>query len=124
MTKKKLFVIFSSETTLILIHLSHGTKFDPKSPKFKVSHLARGGGLTPNETLSHSNGKFVFDHGPYRNLPLLIAPSMVLPSLLINIEVSIESNQKEHRRLLDIFLLGLFKNSNKSDLCFHINSGS
>ena len=24
-----------------------------------------GGGLTPNETLSHSNGKFVFDHGPY-----------------------------------------------------------
>ena len=23
-----------------------------------------GGGLTPNETLSHSNGKFVFDHGP------------------------------------------------------------
>ena len=65
MTKKKLFVIFSSETTLILIHLSHGTKFDPKSPKFKVSHLARGGGLNPNETLSHSNGKFVFDHGPY-----------------------------------------------------------
>ena len=25
-----------------------------------------GGGLTPNETLSLSNGKFVFDHGPYR----------------------------------------------------------
>ena len=24
-----------------------------------------GGGLDPNETLSHSNGKFVFDHGPY-----------------------------------------------------------
>ena len=24
-----------------------------------------GGGLNPNETLSHSNGKFVFDHGPY-----------------------------------------------------------
>ena len=23
-----------------------------------------GGGLNPNETLSHSNGKFVFDHGP------------------------------------------------------------
>ena len=23
-----------------------------------------GGGLTPNETLSHSNGKFIFDHGP------------------------------------------------------------
>ena len=23
-----------------------------------------GGGLTPNETLSLSNGKFVFDHGP------------------------------------------------------------
>ena len=30
-----------------------------------MSHSARGGGLTPNETLSHSNGKFVFDHGPY-----------------------------------------------------------
>ena len=59
MTKKKLLVIFSSETTLILINLSHGTKFDPISPKFKVSHSARGG-----ETLSHSNGKFVFDHGP------------------------------------------------------------
>ena len=27
-----------------------------------------GGGLTPNETLSHSNGKFVFDHGPKRSL--------------------------------------------------------
>ena len=26
-----------------------------------------GGGLTPNEILSHSNGKFVFDHGPYFN---------------------------------------------------------
>ena len=26
--------------------------------------LVGGGGLTPNETLSHSNGKFVFDHGP------------------------------------------------------------
>ena len=26
-----------------------------------------GGGLTPNETLSHSNGKFVFDHGPKEN---------------------------------------------------------
>ena len=26
-----------------------------------------GGGLTPNETLSHSNGKFVFDHGPNPN---------------------------------------------------------
>ena len=50
--------------TFILIHLSHGTKFDPKSPKFKVSHSARGGGLNPNETLSHSNGKFVFDHAP------------------------------------------------------------
>jgi len=25
-----------------------------------------GGGLTPNETLSLSNGKFVFDHGPYK----------------------------------------------------------
>ena len=23
-----------------------------------------GEGLNPNETLSHSNGKFVFDHGP------------------------------------------------------------
>ena len=23
-----------------------------------------GGDLNPNETLSHSNGKFVFDHGP------------------------------------------------------------
>ena len=68
MTEKKLFVIFSSETTLILIHLSHGTKFDPKSPKFNLSHLARGGGgLNPNETLSHSNGKFVFDHGPNWN---------------------------------------------------------
>ena len=65
MTKKKLFVIFSSETTLILIHLSHGKRFDTKRPVFKVSHSARGGGLTPNETLSHSNGKFVFDHGPY-----------------------------------------------------------
>ena len=64
MTKKKLFVIFSSETTLILIHLSHGKRFDTKRPVFKVSHSARGGGLTPNETLSHSNGKFVFDHGP------------------------------------------------------------
>ena len=64
MTKKKLFVIFSSETTLILIHLSHGKRFDTKRPVFKVSHLARGGGLTPNETLSLSNGKFVFDHGP------------------------------------------------------------
>ena len=30
-----------------------------------MSHSARGGGrLNPNETLSHSNGKFVFDHGP------------------------------------------------------------
>ena len=29
-----------------------------------MSHSARGGGLTPNETLSLSNGKFVFDHGP------------------------------------------------------------
>ena len=64
MTKKKLFVIFSSETTLILIHLSHGKRFDTEMPVFKVSHLARGGGLNPNETLSHSNGKFVFDHGP------------------------------------------------------------
>ena len=64
MTKKKLFVIFSSETTLILIHLSHGKRFDTKRPVFKVSHSARGGGLTPNETLSLSNGKFVFDHGP------------------------------------------------------------
>ena len=27
-----------------------------------------GGGLTPNETLSHLNGKFVFDHGPYLGL--------------------------------------------------------
>ena len=36
-----------------------------KSPKFKVSHSARGGRLNPNETLSNSNGKFVFDHGPY-----------------------------------------------------------
>ena len=26
-----------------------------------------GGGLTPNETLSHSNGKFVIDHGPNSN---------------------------------------------------------
>ena len=25
--------------------ISHGTKFDPKSPKFKVSHSARGGGV-------------------------------------------------------------------------------
>ena len=28
-----------------------------------------GGGLNPNETLSHSNGKFVFDHGPKRTNP-------------------------------------------------------
>ena len=63
--EKKLFVIFSSETTLILIHLSHGTKFDPTSPK--VIRLG-GGGLNPNETLSHLNGKFVFDHGPYGTL--------------------------------------------------------
>jgi len=46
----------SSETTLILIYLSHGTKIDPKSPVFKVSH--------PKWTLSHSYGNFVFDHGP------------------------------------------------------------
>ena len=25
--------------------ISHGTKFDPKSPKFKVFHLARGGSV-------------------------------------------------------------------------------
>ena len=68
MAKKTLFVIFSSETTLILIYLSHGTKIDPKSPVFKVSHSARGGGgLDPNETMSHSYGNFVFDHGPLAN---------------------------------------------------------
>ena len=53
-----------------MIHLTHRTKFDPKSAVFKVSHLRGGrvsrvqGGLNPNETLSHSNGKFVFDHVP------------------------------------------------------------
>ena len=73
MTKKKLFVIFSSETTLILIPLSHGKRFDTKRPVFKVSHSARGGGLTPNETLSHSNGKFVFDHGPSNARKLAIS---------------------------------------------------
>ena len=31
----------------------------------------------------------------YEDLPLLIAPSVMLPSLLIKIEVSLESNQKE-----------------------------
>ena len=36
-----------------------------------MSHLARGGGgLTPNETLSLSNGKFVFDHGPKIDMQL------------------------------------------------------
>ena len=48
-----------------MIHLPHRTKFDPKSSVFKVSHSRGGwGGLNLNETLSHSNGKFVFDHGP------------------------------------------------------------
>ena len=46
------FLSFFSETTLILIHLSHGTKFDPKSPKFKVSHLARGGFKPQWDTVS------------------------------------------------------------------------
>ena len=43
LTMKKLFVIFSSETTLILIHPSHGKRFDTEMPVFKVSHSARGG---------------------------------------------------------------------------------
>ena len=64
MIMNTLFPILSSETTLILIHLSHGTNSNQISPKFKVSHSTRGGGLNPNETLSLSNGKFVFDHGP------------------------------------------------------------
>ena len=64
MAKKTLFVIFSSESTLILIYLSHGTKIDPKSSIFEVSLSARGG-LNPKWTMSHSYGNFVFDHGPY-----------------------------------------------------------
>ena len=40
-----------------------------------------GGGLTPNETLSLSNGKFVFDHGPYKGPKvwmLLIAENILV----------------------------------------------
>ena len=40
--KKTLIVNISTKTTWILIHLSQETKFNPKSPVFKVSHLARG----------------------------------------------------------------------------------
>ena len=87
MTKKKLFVIFSSETTLILIHLSHGKRFDTKRPVFKVSHSARGGGLTPNETLSLSNGKFVFDHGPKGHPKKRIISNITI--YLINVERNI-----------------------------------
>ena len=51
-----------------MIHLPHRTKFDPKSSVFKVSHSRGGwGGLNLNETLSPSNGKLVFDHGPNKS---------------------------------------------------------
>ena len=53
-----------AENKTILVYLSIKKKIDPKSAILGVSHSARGGGLNPNETLSHSNGKFVFDHGP------------------------------------------------------------
>ena len=53
-----------SENMIILVYLSIKKKIDPKSAILGVSHSARGGGLDPNETLSLSNGKFVFDHGP------------------------------------------------------------
>ena len=63
LTKRTLFNIFLSGTIKILIHLPHRTKFDPKSSVFKVSHSRRGG------TLSHSNGKVVYEHGPTGNGP-------------------------------------------------------
>ena len=53
-----------AENRIILVYLLIEKKIYPKSAILGVSHSARGGGLDPNETLSLSNGKFVFDHGP------------------------------------------------------------
>ena len=41
------------------------------------------GGLNPNETLSHSDGKFVFDHGPncYKSTFIILdfSPALIFP---------------------------------------------
>ena len=47
--------------------VSFGAEIDPKSPEFPGSGVCfgyGGRGLDPNETLSHSYGRLLFDHGP------------------------------------------------------------
>ena len=53
-----------SENMIILVYLSIKKKLTLKVQYWGCLIRLGGGGLDPNETLSHSNGKFVFDHGP------------------------------------------------------------
>ena len=54
-----------SENMIILVYLSIKKKLTLKVRYWGCLIRPGGGGLDPNETLSLSNGKFVFDHGPY-----------------------------------------------------------
>ena len=47
-----------------MFYLLHDTKLGLKYDGLRLSLSLRGGGLDPKETLSLSNGNFVFDHAP------------------------------------------------------------